>query len=75
MTSAVLNQLAPAMMASLVAIQTVDVVRGGTRAGGLASMAALIAIVAIAYRRPSLIVSAGLGIIAVLCIDLVLLTC
>jgi hypothetical protein len=42
------------------------------RASGLASLAALIAIAAIACRRPSLVVSAGLGVIAVLCIDLVL---
>ena len=66
-----LNQLAPAVLAALVSIETVNLVRSGGRAGGLASLIAVVVIAAVAYRRPSLTVSAGLGAVAVLCIDLV----
>jgi branched-subunit amino acid transport protein len=67
-----LGQLAPAVLAALVSVAKVGVVRGGAPGIGLASLGCVAAIAAVAYRRPSLSVSAGLGIAAVLLIDLVL---
>jgi branched-subunit amino acid transport protein len=67
-----LDHLAPAVLAALVSVGTVEVFRTGGQPGGLASLIAVIAIAAVAYRRPSLTLSAGLGAAAVLAIDLVL---
>jgi hypothetical protein len=50
----------------------VGVVQDDAPAAGLASLGCVAAIAAVAHRRPSLTVSAGLGVAAVLLIDLVL---
>jgi len=67
-----LSQVAPAVLAALVSVETAGVVGGGAPGIGLASLGCVAAIAAVAYRRPSLTISAGLGIAAVLLIDLVL---
>ncbi len=70
--TAALEQVAPAVLAALVSVEMVGVVRDSAPAAGLASLGCVAAIAAVAYRRPSLTVSAGLGVAAVLLIDLVL---
>ena len=70
--TAALEQVAPAVLAALVSVGMVGVVQDGAPAAGLASLGCVAAIAAVAHRRPSLTVSAGLGVAAVLLIDLVL---
>ena len=70
--SAALGHVAPAVLSALVSVEVFDSVRGGTPAAGVATLGCMAAIAAVAYRRPSLTVTAGLGIAAVLLIDLVL---
>jgi branched-subunit amino acid transport protein len=67
-----LGQVAPAVLAALVSVEMVGVVQDGAPATGLASLGCVAAIAAVAHKRPSLTVSAGLGVAAVLLIDLVL---
>ncbi len=70
--TAALGQVAPAVLAALVSVEMVGVVQDGAPGAGLASLGCVAAIAAVAYRRPSLTISAGLGLAAVLLIDLVL---
>jgi branched-subunit amino acid transport protein len=70
--TAALEQVAPAVLAALVSVEMAGVVHDGAPAAGLASLGCVAAIAAVAHRRPSLTVSAGLGVAAVLLIDLVL---
>jgi branched-subunit amino acid transport protein len=70
--TAALEQVAPAVLAALVSVEMVGVVQDSAPAAGLASLGCVAAIAAVAHRRPSLTVSAGLGVAAVLLIDLVL---
>jgi branched-subunit amino acid transport protein len=67
-----LDQLAPAVLAALVSVETVGMVRVGAPLVGLAALGCVAVIAGVAYRRPSLTVSAGLGIAAVMLIDLAL---
>ena len=69
--STALNQLPAAVLAALVSIQLVDTVPGGARGSGPTSLVALVGIGVIARRWPSPALSTGLGVVAVLCIDLV----
>lgn len=70
--TAALGQVAPATLAALVSVQVVGVVQYGAPPARLASLGCVAAIAAVAHRRPSLTISAGLGVAAVLLIDLVL---
>ena len=70
--TAALGQVAPAVLAALVSVETVGVVRDGAPVAGLASLGCVAAIAVVAYVRPSLTVSAGLGLAAVLLIDVLL---
>jgi branched-subunit amino acid transport protein len=70
--TAALRHVSPAMLAALVSVQTVGVMRGESATSGLAVLGCLAAIAAVARRRPSLTVSAGLGIAAVVLLDVVL---
>jgi branched-subunit amino acid transport protein len=70
--TAALGHVAPAVLAALVSLELAGLVPAGAPAAGLASLCCIAAIAAVAYRRPSLTVSAGLGIASVLLIDLVL---
>jgi len=65
-----LSQVAPAVLAALVSVETLGVARIGAATVGLASLGCVAAIAAVAYWRPSLTVSASLGIAAALLIDL-----
>ena len=67
-----LNHVTPAVLAALVSAETVGVVRSGSAASGLAVLGCTAVIAAVAHRRPSLTVSAGLGIAAVVLLDIVL---
>ncbi len=70
--TAALGQVAPAVLAALVSVETVGFARHGDPIVGVASAACVAGIAAVAYRRPSLTVSAALGISAVLLVDVVL---
>ena len=70
--TAALGQVAPAVLAALVSVETVGVAREGTTGAGLLSLACVGGIAAVAHRRPSLAISAGLGLTAALLIDLVI---
>jgi branched-subunit amino acid transport protein len=70
--TAALGQVAPAVLAALVSVETFGAARIGDVIGGVASVACVAAVAAMAYRRPSLTVSAGLGLAAVLLIDVLL---
>ncbi|HEY3089309.1 MAG TPA: AzlD domain-containing protein [Jatrophihabitantaceae bacterium] len=70
--TAALGHVAPAVLAAHVSLELAGLVPAGAPAAGLASLCCIAAIAAVAYRRPSLTVSAGLGIASVLLIDLVL---
>ncbi len=72
--TAALGQVAPAVLTALVSVQMVGVVRDGAPAAGLASVACVAVIAVVASVRPSLTVSAGLGLTAVVLIDLVLVS-
>jgi branched-subunit amino acid transport protein len=72
--TAALSQVAPAVLASLVSVETVGVVSDGAPIAGLVSLGCVAAIAVVAYLRPSLTISAGLGLAAVLLIDLVLVS-
>jgi branched-subunit amino acid transport protein len=67
-----LGQVAPAVLAALVSVETVGVAREGAPSARLASLGCVAAIAVVAHRRPSLTVSAGLGLAAALLLDLVL---
>jgi branched-subunit amino acid transport protein len=67
-----LGRVAPAVLAALVSVELVGVVQDGVLVAGLASLGCVAAIAAVAHRWPSLTVSAGFGLAAVLLIDLVL---
>jgi branched-subunit amino acid transport protein len=67
-----LDQLAPAVLAALVSVETVGMMRVGAPLVGLTSLGCVAIIAGVAYRRTSLTVSAGLGIAAVVLIDVVL---
>src|SRR5262245_19011397 len=69
--STALNQLPAAVLAALISMQLVDTVCGGARGRGLTSLVAVVGMRVIARRWPSLASSTGLGVVAVLCIDLV----
>jgi branched-subunit amino acid transport protein len=71
--TAALGQVAPAVLAALVSVEMVGVLRAGAPAAGFASLGCVVAIAAVARWRPSLTVSAGLGLVAVLLIDLLLM--
>lgn len=71
--TAALGHVAPAVLSALVCVELVAAVRHGSPAAGVATLGCVAAIAAVAYRRPSLTVTAGLGIAAVLLIDLVVL--
>lgn len=68
--TAALGQVAPAVLSALVCVEVVGTVRGGSPAAGLASVLCVATIAAVAHRRPSLTITAGLGLAAVLLIDL-----
>jgi branched-subunit amino acid transport protein len=70
--TAALGQVAPAVLAALVSVEMAGVVRDGAPVAGGAALGCVALIAAVARRRPSLTISAGLGIAAVLLIDLVL---
>ena len=70
--TAALGQVAPAVLAALVSVETVGLVHHGAPAAGLAALGCVAAIAVVALRRPSLTISAGLGLAAVLLLDLVL---
>jgi len=67
-----LNQLAPAVLAALVSVETVGVVRGGDLGIGLVSLGCVTVIGIAAHRRPNLTISAGPGLAAIVLIDVVL---
>ena len=71
--TAALGHVAPAVLAAIVSVETVGLARAGTPTAGLASVGSVAVIAAVARRRPSLTVSAGLGLAAALLLDLVLL--
>jgi branched-subunit amino acid transport protein len=66
-----LGHVAPAVLAALVSVETVGLARQGTTAVGLASVGCVAAVAVVAQRRPSLTISAALGLVAVLLLDLV----
>jgi branched-subunit amino acid transport protein len=70
--TAALGHAAPAVLSALVSVEVVGLTGHGSPAARVASVGCVIAIAAVAYRRPSSAVTAGLGIAAVLLIDLVL---
>jgi branched-subunit amino acid transport protein len=70
--TAALGHTAPAVLASLVSVETVAGLNDDGADARLAVVGALIAIAVVAARRPNLALSAGLGVAAALLIDLVL---
>jgi branched-subunit amino acid transport protein len=70
--TAALGHTAPAVLASLVSVETVTGLKDDGGDARLAVVAALIAITTVAARRPNLALSAGLGVASALLIDLVL---
>lgn len=71
--TAALEHLAPSVLAALISLETLGVARQSTATAGLASLACVAAIAVVAQRRPSVTVSAALGLASVLLIDLVVL--
>jgi branched-subunit amino acid transport protein len=70
--TAALGHTAPAVLASLVSVEAVAGLQDDAGDVRLAVVGALIAITAVAARRPNLALSAGLGMASALLIDLVL---
>lgn len=71
--TAALGHVAPAVLAALVSVGTVGGLSSDNSPGTiLATLACVGVIAAVAYLRPSLTISAGLGIAAVLLIDVLL---
>jgi branched-subunit amino acid transport protein len=64
-----LDYLAPAVLASIVAVELVDQVRGAPPADAVALLAAAAAIAVVAYRTHNLTIACTLGIGVVLGLD------
>lgn len=67
-----LAHVAPAVLAALVSVETVGAVRAGTATTALALLGCTAAVAAAARWRPSMTISAGLGIASVVVLDVVL---
>lgn len=71
--TAALGHVPPAVLSALVCTEIVGATAHGSAAGKAASLGCVTVIAVVAYRRPNLSVSAGLGIASVLLIDLILI--
>lgn len=70
--TAALDHVAPAVLAALVSVGTVGVVRDGSATTAAAVLACTAAVAVVARRRPSLTISAALGVASVVVLDVVL---
>jgi branched-subunit amino acid transport protein len=64
-----LDHLAPAVLASIVAVELVDLIRGAPPVDAVALVAAGAVIAMVAYRTHNLSIACALGIAAVLALD------
>jgi branched-subunit amino acid transport protein len=71
---AALGHVAPAVLAALVSVETVGAVRGGSATTALAVLGCTTAIATVARRRPSLTISAALGVASVVVLDVILMS-
>jgi branched-subunit amino acid transport protein len=67
-----LGHVAPAVLAALVSVGALGAMRGGSATTAVAVLGCAAAIAIVASRRPSLTITAVLGVISVVLLDLVL---
>lgn len=70
--TAALGHLAPAVLAALVSVGALGAMRGGSPTIAVAVLGCTAAIATVARRRPSLTITAVLGVASVVVLDLVL---
>ena len=70
--SSLLGQLAPAVLAALVSVEITSAARGDNPGTTVTGLACLTGIAVVARFRPSLTISAGLGLTTIVLLDLVL---
>ncbi|HET6877672.1 MAG TPA: AzlD domain-containing protein [Jatrophihabitans sp.] len=70
--TAALDHTAPAVLAALISVGTVTSIQHDSGAVRLAVLACLLGVAAVARRRPSVALSVGIALAAVLTIDLLL---
>jgi branched-subunit amino acid transport protein len=68
-----LEYLAPAVLAGIAAVELTSVVSGGDGVGATASLGAMAVVALVAYVTRNLTAVVGVGLVAILVIDLVIL--